>query len=522
MKTITPSEFRALFEGSEEFAPIDTREEGVFARAHLLAASNLPLSRLDMTVASRIPNRSTTIVLCETDSAQRSQAILHQLGYDNVVVLAGGIAGWALDGGKLFSGVNVIGKAFGEFVEKFKHTPSIDAPALRELLTGANPPLLLDTRTPHEHQSFCIPGALSCPNGELVYRALHTAQNDEQVIVTHCAGRTRSIIGAQTLIDAGVPNPVLALENGTLAWIFEDYPLEHGANRPLPLPGNTASARARSAVDAMIEPYSVTDVDVETVSAWAAESNSTTYLIDVRSPEEQAKGRFLDAQQVPGGQLVQNIDRYLVTRNARVVLVDTDGVRAKASAAWLAQLGWRNVHVLSIPSEQLTPARVAAAAPASELTCPQALRLIEADNALLVDCRTSVAYRDGHPAGAHFLTRANLDTDTDELSRRQPVVVFGDDPDYVSALAGDLRARQFAAKTLVASLNEWQSAGGSTQTGVESLLSAPEDVFFDAGDFDDVAILKREGRAYLEWEIGLVHQLDNDPGAPYLKQGNSS
>jgi hypothetical protein len=30
----------------------------------------------------------------------------------------------------------------------------------------------------------------------------------------NCAGRTRSIIGTQSLINAGVPNPVTALRNG--------------------------------------------------------------------------------------------------------------------------------------------------------------------------------------------------------------------------------------------------------------------------------------------------------------------
>ncbi|PCQ96197.1 sulfurtransferase, partial [Klebsiella pneumoniae] len=37
-------------------------------------------------------------------------------------------------------------------------------------------------------------------------------------VIVNCAGRTRSIIGTQSLINAGVPNPVHALRNGTIGW----------------------------------------------------------------------------------------------------------------------------------------------------------------------------------------------------------------------------------------------------------------------------------------------------------------
>ena len=150
------------------------------------------------------------------------------------------------------------------------------------MLESDEPPLLLDTRTPEEHQSYCIPGAISCPNGELVYRALHAINSPEQLVVTHCAGRTRSIIGAQTLIDAGLPNPVCSLENGTLAWIFEDYLLENNANRPLPVPGNDDRKPGLESAGRLRERHGIGVIDLATLESWRLDGERTVYCVDVR------------------------------------------------------------------------------------------------------------------------------------------------------------------------------------------------------------------------------------------------
>ncbi|WP_275896689.1 rhodanese-like domain-containing protein, partial [Pseudomonas syringae] len=71
-----------------------------------------------------------------------------------------------------------------------------------------------------------------------------------------------------------------------------------------------------------------------------AEASRTTYLFDVRTPEEFAKGHLPGARSTPGGQLVQETDHFASVRGARIALLDDDGVRANMSASWLAQLGW--------------------------------------------------------------------------------------------------------------------------------------------------------------------------------------
>ncbi|CPR01703.1 sulfurtransferase [Bordetella pertussis] len=53
--------------------------------------------------------------------------------------------------------------------------------------------------------------------------------------MVNCAGRTRSIIGAQSLINAGVPNPVFALRNGTMGWALAGHKVETQSARCGPM-----------------------------------------------------------------------------------------------------------------------------------------------------------------------------------------------------------------------------------------------------------------------------------------------
>ena len=91
--------------------------------------------------------------------------------------------------------------------------------------------VIVDGRPFAEYRKMSIPGGICCPNGELALRIQDIAPDPRTKIVVNCAGRTRSIIGAQTLLDLGVPNPVYALENGTQGWFLAGLELEHGAQR---------------------------------------------------------------------------------------------------------------------------------------------------------------------------------------------------------------------------------------------------------------------------------------------------
>ncbi len=213
-------ELREMLADGDELALVDVREELIYSQSHLLLARSIPLSRLELNFARLVPRRTTRIVLCDENDglAERAAAILSRSGYSDVRILAGGTAVWAAAGFELFSGVNVPSKAFGEYIEHADGTPSIAADELESLLRANADLVVLDSRPFDEYVRVSIPTATNVPGAELVLRARELAPSPQTTIVVNCAGRTRSIIGAQSLINAGLPNKVIALRNGTMGW----------------------------------------------------------------------------------------------------------------------------------------------------------------------------------------------------------------------------------------------------------------------------------------------------------------
>src|SRR5205814_4892978 len=115
----------------------------------------------------------------------------------------------------------------------------------------------------------------------------------------------------------------------------------------LPPPSTEGLRRARAMADRVAERFAIRPIDGAALARLAAETEQRTlYLFDVRSPEEYANGHLPGTRSAPGGQLVQATDAYMATRNARIVLVDDDGVRAVMTGSWLAQMGWPEVYVV--------------------------------------------------------------------------------------------------------------------------------------------------------------------------------
>ncbi len=325
-----------------EIALLDVREEDQFALAHPLFAANLPLARIAPDAWRRIPRLATEIVVYDDGEglAPAAAQALHQLGYGRVSLLAGGLQGWREAGGEVFQDVNVPSKAFGELVDAQRHTPSLSAQEVKALLDANANVVVLDARRFDEYQTMNIPGSISVPGAELALRARSLAPDPATRIIVNCAGRTRSIIGTQSLVNAGLPNPVAALRNGTIGWTLEGQALERGASRRFGEVAPELRAQAAAAARALADRAGVRRAPSADLARFAAEATRSTFLLDVRTPEEFASGHLPGFRSAPGGQLVQETDVSVPVRGARIVLADDDGVRAHMTASWLAQMGW--------------------------------------------------------------------------------------------------------------------------------------------------------------------------------------
>ena len=337
--TITPVQVRTALLLREEIALLDIRHEAAFATGHPLFAANMAAGRIALEAELRLPRKDVPIVVYDAGEGLVAPAAdrLAALGYSNVRQLDGGLQGWQAADLELFQDVNSYAKAFGELVESRRHTPSLSADEVAALIASKANVAILDVRRFDEYSTMNIPGSVSVPGAELVLRAGRAAPDPATTIIVNCAGRTRSIIGTQSLINAGVTNKVVALRNGTIGWTLAKQNLEHGADRRGevgPFDGAKASARD------VAYRAGVRHLNPEQARALEAQSQRTLYRFDVRDAEEYAAGHIAGFHHYPGGQLVQEIDMAAPVRGARILLTDDMGIRADMTASWLAQMGW--------------------------------------------------------------------------------------------------------------------------------------------------------------------------------------
>jgi cystathionine beta-lyase len=513
-QTVTPEQLQQwLFDG-QEIALFDVREHGQYGEAHLFFGVNLPYSRLELEVGRLAPNPQVRLVIYDQnggDVAARCAQLLQTLGYSRVHVLVGGANGWQAAGYQLFAGVHVPSKAFGELVEEAAHTPHVTATQLAEWQSRGEPLVVLDGRPFDEYRKMTIPGSVCCPNGELGYRVQDLVPDDSTPIVVNCAGRTRSIIGAQTLINLGVKNPVYALENGTQGWYLEDFQLEHGSTRRY---ADAVSAQTlpqqRLATTRLAEQTGVKTVVAAQVRQWAKEGARSLFLCDVRTAEEFAAGSLPGAQHTPGGQLIQSTDLYIGVRQARLVLLDSDGVRAPIVASWLRQLG-HEAYVLAggVNSGLALPVYETPAHSALPLITAQSLNDALKDDAVaLVDLRPSMSYRKAHIAGSRWSIRSLFANDL--AGEQRPVVLVADDSRLAAFAAQALTDEQREhVRLLEGGLAAWRAAGFAVQ---EDANAPPDEQCIDFLFFthDRHSGNKDAARQYLAWEIGLLAQMSAD------------
>ncbi|SDC70741.1 3-mercaptopyruvate sulfurtransferase SseA, contains two rhodanese domains [Cupriavidus sp. YR651] len=504
---------------ADEIALFDVREHGQYGEGHPFYAVPLPFSRLELDAGRLAPRTDARIVLADDGDgvAQAAAAALARMGYVRLFVLDGGMPAWQAAGYTLFAGVNVPSKTFGELAEHHYNTPRISAGELAAMQASPRAPIVLDGRPASEFRKMNIPGAICCPNGELAYRLRDLVPDAHTPVVINCAGRTRSIIGAQSLINFGVTNPVYALENGTQGWYLNDFRLEHGGTARYP---DNASPRgldaARDAARTLIQRFKVPHIAPAQAAAWLADRTRTTFLCDVRTAEEHAAQTLPGAQHAPGGQLMQATDQYVGVRRARIVLFDADGVRAPVVASWLRQMGHDAVVLEGGLQAGLSAGVTAVQGPNPEVTAPATVTTAELaaglrDRSMLaLDLRGSMAFRAGHIAGSRWSIRPQLARDLAGVPHDTTLVLVSDsDADDPADLAvADLRALGFRdVRRLHGGLAAWQAEGHAVAEGADTLADARcIDFLFFVHDRHDGN--KAAARQYLAWETNLIDQLD--------------
>jgi len=511
---VSPAALRGMLEDRGELALVDVREELIYSQGHLLLARSAPLSRLELKFAQLVPRRTTRIVLCDGNDglAERAAAVLARNGYSDLRILAGGVEAWAAAGFELFTGVNVPSKAFGEFIEHEDGTPSIAADELARLIGKDADLVVLDSRPFDEYARVSIPGATNVPGAELVLRARDLAPSPDTMVVVNCAGRTRSIIGAQSLINAGLPNKVAALRNGTMGWNLAGLTCDNGKSRRAPRLSREQLAWAKSAARRVAQACGVESIDPAKLNALRRDENRTLYVFDVRDPAEYEAGHIAGAISAPGGQLVQATDQYIGTLGARVVLADDLEVRAAMTGSWLRQMGFAEVFLLAeagneagwpvvsvLESETRREAAIEAKALAD---------LVSRNAATVLDLSLCRNYLAGHIPGAWFAIRTRLARALEKIAVGNTLVLTSEDGALaVLAVAEAENLIDRPARFLKGGNAAWQAAGQAFSTEAKMADEAVDQWRKPYERSGDIKVAMQE---YLTWEVDLLPRIKRD------------
>jgi rhodanese-related sulfurtransferase len=504
MKTVATMQVQAALAGDGELALLDVREQGVHYRGHPFFACSAPLSRLELVAGDLVPRRSVPVVVLDGGGeglAGQAARKLADLGYTDVSILDGGCAGWKSAGGELFSGVNVPSKAFGEFVEHHYQTPRMPPDELNKYLAEKRKLVILDSRPFEEYHRMNIPGGIDVPGAELAYRVHDLAPDPDTLVVVNCAGRTRSIIGCQSLRNAGIPNRVVALKDGTMGWDLAGFDCERGSQRVAAGPSPEGKRKALEAARRVAERFEVRFTEAKAIRAWQADSSRTLYLLDVRTQEEFERSHAAGSRHAPGGQLVQATDEYVAVRNARIVLIDPERVRAVMTASWLNQMGRDDVYVLDdldglpLESGPRPPPAVKEWQTVSDVT-----------GAAVLDLSSSLRFRQAHIPGAWWGVRSRLQEAFSRMGKADRLVLTSEDGLLAHLAAPEAASFWPDVEVLRGGNAAWR---GPTEAGIERATTTLDDVSYKP--YDHAADYRTRAQEYLDWEVALVEQIKRDP-----------
>jgi rhodanese-related sulfurtransferase len=186
---------------------LDTRDPVEFAAAHLAGSISIGLGGSYATWAGTVLDRDHPIVIIADPGRETEAAVrLGRIGFDHV-------AGYLTDGMR----------SVESRPELTARTTRVSAPFAAHALSSDQPPLVLDVRTPREHDERRIAGSLSIPLNHLVER-LESLPKDRPLLV-YCAGGYRSAIGASLLQRHGFDR-VSEIASGIEGWQAARLPVE--------------------------------------------------------------------------------------------------------------------------------------------------------------------------------------------------------------------------------------------------------------------------------------------------------
>lgn len=523
-RSMQPGELCKALADGDEYALLDVRERGEYARGHLFLAINLPLSHLELRLRRYVPRRSSRVIICDDGSglSERAVRVLESAGYTDVFGVAGGTPACASAGMELYRAHYAVTYAFALYADHHYHPPAITAQSLQAKRDAGEALVVLDARPIWDFHRASIPDAIDVPVAELPYRIRDVAPDPQTQVIVNCGAVTRGVLGGLSLIEAGVENTVAVLTNGVRGWELAGYEPQRGADRTAAPSSSGAIAWANKAALRVKDKLGVTCISTMELQRWRDDDARTLFVVDVRTREEYEAGHLPDAIWVLGGELIGLYEDHIGTSNARICLVDDDTSRAIVTASWLLRMGWPDVvvleggvhgHELVTGPELQTVPELEDARDVPRIDPQKLAEQLENDSALVLDVATSSQYEAGHVPGAWWTIRANLPALINKLPGAQQYVVTSDDGRLALLVAVDLRSlTRTPVAVLSGGTNAWRDGGQELASGMTRALGEIDDVLAElnvrAGDDRTTALAC--ARRMVQWQDGLLEKLERD------------
>jgi len=497
--------FASLYSTGNPFTLIDTRERRDHVNGHWFGSTNIPLSVLASQINRLVPEQDFPIHLLDWQDAPSAAAAkqLTKLGYTNIVRQP--TSKPDAFGHGFVKGEFVWSKAFGEVVA---HTCGLQEITPADYLAHYKDAHLFDVRPTAEYSQFTIPESQSLPNS-LLLANMEALKNSGEFALLHCAGRTRSIIGACTLKAAGYSGQYAIFKGGTQAWQLDGLEREFHATRLFA----NESANAIP-VKEFLTKWNIryTHVDDASLNLFVS-THTTQHLFDVSDDAATGQLASYNIIKISGTNLIQQTDRSIARYHVPVILFDNgSGSRAAFAAYWLQSMGM-SVSVVYLDSalSNITcerQQRQTTTTPYSVFSIDQLLTQ-QTTTGKIIDVRSSKAYSQSHLAGSQWQNISELialDFPTAEY-----VVIIGNDSSHASESANVLEQHGWN----IAGIYSWESDHfdpNLIETGVRDSPIDQSALFAGRhqGNMQD-------SRDYLAWEEALPEQIDQELHQTWLE-----
>ena len=488
--------FISLYNAGNPFALIDTRERRDHVNGHWFGSTNIPLSVLGLQINRFVPEHDFPIHLLDWRDAPSAAAAyqLSEFGYSNIVRHPTSIPD--AFGHGFVKGEFVWSKAFGEVVA---HTCGLQEITPADYLDHYKDAQLFDVRPTAEYAQFTIPGSHSLPNS-LLLANMDTLAHSGKCALLHCAGRTRSIIGACTLKAAGYNGKFVIFKGGTQAWQLDGHEREFNAKRLFATESDNAKP-----VKGFLNKWDIrfTELDHASLRPFISE-HANHLLFDVSDDAATGQLGSHNILKISGTNLIQQTDRSIARYHVPVILFDVgSGSRAAFAAYWLQSMGF-SVSVVYLAdaltgSTSQKPLHQKTEVPHSVFSIDQLLKHRDSSGKIF-DLRASQAYTKGHLKGCQWQNLSELIVS--HVRPSEPFVLIGNDLPHASSTANLLEQHGWK----VAGLYCWESDDidpSQLQTGA---LDSPVDqsALFAGRHHGNM----QDSRDYLAWEEALPEQID--------------